>query len=148
MDGGRVLRAVLAMRLGPQRATEIAAKLGQFFAFLFVAVGLFLSPMLIFVGLFIYIAAVSELAAANMLRRFAEGLTVGEGMRNKPFAAYPKKFCCRRQSTLCLPVPSALFRLLTRSRSRVGLLERDDLLRGLKEKGPDATVTSVSRNRL
>ena len=72
MDRGRVLRALLAMRLGPQRATEIAAKLGQLFSFLFVAAGLFLSPMLIFVGLFIYIAAVSELQA-SALHWFAHG---------------------------------------------------------------------------
>jgi Zn-dependent protease len=79
MDGGRVLRALLAMRLGPQRATEIAAKFGQIFAFLFAAAGLFLNPMLVLIGMFIYIAAASELQA-NALRWFARGLTVSDGM--------------------------------------------------------------------
>ena len=143
MDGGRVLRALLAMRLGPQGATEIAAKLGQFFAFLFVAVGLFLSPMLIFVGLFIYIAAVSELQA-NMLRRFAEGLTVGEGME-QIVRCLSEKILLSEAVDALLASSQRAFPVVDAKQMPVGLLERDDLLRGLKEKGPDATVTSVMR---
>jgi len=143
MDGGRVLRALLAMRLGPQRATDIAAKLGQCFAFLFVAVGLFLSPMLIFVGLFIYIAAVSELQA-NMLRRFAEGLTVGEGME-QTVRCLSEKILLSEAVDALLASSQRAFPVVDAKQMPVGLLERDDLLRGLKEKGPDATVTSVMR---
>ncbi len=60
MDGGRVLRAVLATRLGGGRATEIAVKVGKFAAAGFVIAGLFGNPMLMLVGAFVWFAASAE----------------------------------------------------------------------------------------
>src|SRR6195256_1270667 len=60
MDGGRVLRALLAARLGFVRATEIAAFIGQGVAFALGFIGLFANPMLIFIAIFVYLAASSE----------------------------------------------------------------------------------------
>ena len=61
MDGGRVLRALLAMRLNYLKATKIAARTGQVFAAGFVLVGLGWNPMLLFIGLFVFTAARQEL---------------------------------------------------------------------------------------
>ncbi len=47
MDGGRVLRAVLAMRMNYARATQIAASIGQGIAFIFFILGLWSNPMLL-----------------------------------------------------------------------------------------------------
>lgn len=60
MDGGRILRALLGIRLGFVRATEIAALIGQVVAFGLGFIGLFYSPMLIFIAIFVYLAATSE----------------------------------------------------------------------------------------
>jgi stage IV sporulation protein FB len=61
MDGGRVLRALLAMKLNYLKATKIAARTGQVFAAGFVLVGLGWNPMLLFIGLFVFAAARQEL---------------------------------------------------------------------------------------
>jgi Zn-dependent protease len=49
MDGGRVLHALIAMRIGGARATEIAARIGQAFALGLGFLGLFANPLLIFI---------------------------------------------------------------------------------------------------
>ena len=60
MDGGRVLRALLASKFGFVRATEIAASIGQVVAFALGFIGLMYNPILIFIAIFVYLAAASE----------------------------------------------------------------------------------------
>lgn len=62
MDGGRVLRAALAMRMDRVRATRIASGLGQLAAFFFFVIGLLYNPILALIAVFIYFGARSESA--------------------------------------------------------------------------------------
>lgn len=61
MDGGRVFRALLAMRLGRVNATRVAARTGQALAFGFGFLGLMAgNPILVFIAIFVYLAAGAE----------------------------------------------------------------------------------------
>jgi Zn-dependent protease/predicted transcriptional regulator len=66
MDGGRVLRALLASRLPHARATQIAATIGQGMAILFGFLGLLGNPMLLFIALFVWIGAAQEAGVVEM----------------------------------------------------------------------------------
>lgn len=82
MDGGRVLRALIAMRRGHAEATRIAGRIGQLAAFVFALVGLFTNPMLIVIGLFVYLAATAETQHVAF-RDGTKGLAVREAMMSK-----------------------------------------------------------------
>ena len=60
MDGGRILRALLAIRMNRIKATQIASTTGQFIAVLFLLVGLLYNPFLIFIALVIFLGAYGE----------------------------------------------------------------------------------------
>jgi Zn-dependent protease len=61
MDGGRVLRALLAMRLGKLKATLIATRIGQLLAIGFVGLGIYMGHLVLpFIGVFIFLVAGSE----------------------------------------------------------------------------------------
>lgn len=60
MDGGRIFRALMAMMTNRARATKIASSLGQIIAMIFVFVGLFYNPFLIFIGIVVYLGALFE----------------------------------------------------------------------------------------
>ncbi len=60
MDGGRVLRAVLATRIGGRRATDIAVKIGKAAAAGFIVAGFFGNTVLMLVGAFVWFAAGAE----------------------------------------------------------------------------------------
>ena len=65
LDGGRVLRAALALRLGQLRATRAAARLGRLLAVGFIVFALYAGELVLgFIGAFIFIAAFSEERAA------------------------------------------------------------------------------------
>ena len=69
MDGGRILRALLAMRMNYVRATEIAASIGQGLAIVLGVIGLFSNLILIFIAFFVFMGAQQEAAMARV--RFA-----------------------------------------------------------------------------
>jgi len=83
MDGGRVLRSLLAMRQGNLRATEIAAKVGRWMAVIFAiaAIALWELPLLLVAG-FVYVAGTAELMQVRL--RSAAGGT--DGPLRSPFA--------------------------------------------------------------
>ena len=60
MDGGRVLRALLAMKWPRARATTIAARIGQGLAFAMMLVGFMGQPMLFVLAVFVWFAAAQE----------------------------------------------------------------------------------------
>jgi len=75
MDGGRVLRALVAMRTSYVRATDIAAAVGQGVALVFGLVGLFVNPFLVFIALFVWIGAQAEARMAHVHASLAGVLT-------------------------------------------------------------------------
>ena len=81
MDGGRVLRALLATSLPYARATRYAAEVGKLFALLLGLFGLFGGGgiFLVAIAFFIYIGAASE-ARQTVMRAAFEGVTVGDIM--------------------------------------------------------------------
>ena len=91
MDGGRVLRSLLAMRKGNLRATEIAAKVGRWMAAIFAiaAIALWELPLLLVAG-FVYVAGSAELM---QVRLRSAGVGAGaEGPVRSPFATASHPF--------------------------------------------------------
>ncbi|RLI92169.1 MAG: hypothetical protein DRO89_02645 [Candidatus Altiarchaeales archaeon] len=82
MDGGRVLRAVLALWIDHVRATKIAVRIGQLMAFFMIISGIFVNPWLILIGVFLYYAGSSEFQLVK-IKHALRGLKIGTlAMRN------------------------------------------------------------------
>ncbi|MDZ7692374.1 MAG: site-2 protease family protein [Balneolaceae bacterium] len=66
MDGGRVLRALLAFKMKRAKATRIAGSVGQLLAIGFILFGLFYNPFLLFIGIFVFLGAGAESRQVSM----------------------------------------------------------------------------------
>jgi len=141
MDGGRVLRAILATWMGHTRATQMAAAVGQAFAFLFVLAGFFINPMLIFIGLFIYLGAAGEASTAQ-LRDFAESMPV-TGVMVTDIRALHLGASLSDAVELLLRGSQKEFPIVDGLGRVVGILCREDMIRALRTYGPDVPVSEV-----
>jgi Zn-dependent protease/CBS domain-containing protein len=146
MDGGRVLRALLATRMGYTRATETAAAIGQFVAYLLGFVGLFFNPLLIFIAVFVYLAASSE-AHMVALRAVAHGMPVTNAMMTQIARLTPQAHVDEAVQTL-LRTSQSEFPVVDAADKPVGLLGRGDLIRAVKQLGPDARVADVMTSKV
>ena len=142
MDGGRVLRALLATRMDYVQATQIAAHIGQFMAFVFGFVGLLFNPFLIFIALFVYMGAEQEAAMVQM-RTVFRNLKVGEAMLTE-FHALSEHDSLQRAVDYLLSGSQQDFPVVDGSQV-IGLLPRSELLRGLSQLGMEVPVSSIMR---
>ena len=142
MDGGRILRALLAIKLGFTRATEVAAMIGQWLAFALGFIGLFSNPLLIFIAIFVYLAAASESRLVTV-RAMARGVPVTAAMMTQFATLSPSQRIDEAVETL-LRTSQSEFPVVEDGRL-IGLLARGDIIKALKEVGPDATVAPVMK---
>ncbi len=140
MDGGRALRALLAIRLPYLRATRIAAGLGQAMALLFGALGLFANPFLVFIALFVWIGAAAEVSMVETRSALA-GLRVADAMLTD-FEVLAPQDRLARAIELTLAGSQKDFPVLEGGALR-GVLSQDALVRGLSVHGESAQVDSV-----
>jgi Zn-dependent protease len=142
MDGGRVLRALLAMRMDYVRATRIAAGIGQFMAVLFGLIGLMGNPLLLVIALFVWVGAAAEAGAVQFKAGLA-GVPVARAMIREFATLTP-------DDTLATAARQVLAGFqhdfpVTADGRVVGILPRDTLLVGLAEAGPDGRVGDFMR---
>lgn len=141
MDGGRILRAALASRLGYVRATGIAAAIGQFVAFALGFIGLLYNPLLIFIAIFVYLAASSE-AHMVALRSVSRGVPVSHAMMTQFATLAPDSHVEEAVQTL-LATSQGEFPVVDGAGKPVGLLARSDIIKAIKTLGPDARVADA-----
>jgi Zn-dependent protease len=137
MDGGRVLRALLAMTMEYGRATRIAASVGQFMAILFGFLGLSGNPMLLLIALFVWIGAEAE-AAQVQERLVLKNVPVREAMLTE-FTVLAPTDTLGHAADLLLAGSQQDFPVVADGRPR-GVLTRAALLAGLAQRGRDALV--------
>lgn len=143
MDGGRVLRAVLAMRLDYARATRIAANIGQGMAVVFGLIGLFgqpMQPMLILIALFVWIGAAGEATAAEM-KHALRGVAARDAMVTDYVVLEPRE-TIGDAARLLLAGSQRDFPIVDGG-SVVGIVSHDRLIRGLREADEHAGVTAI-----
>jgi Zn-dependent protease/CBS domain-containing protein len=146
MDGGRVLRALLASRFGYVRATEIAAAIGQWVAFGLGFLGLFGYPLLIFIAVFVYLAASAE-AHLVAIRAISHGVPVSAAMMTQFATLTPDEHVDAAVETL-LRTNQGEFPVVDGQSRPLGVLGRNELIRALKERGPDSRVGDAMTDRI
>ncbi len=140
MDGGRILRALLATRMPHVRATQAAALLGQGIAVLFGIAGFFVNPLLVVTAFFIFFGARAE---ADLVQGRAKlsGFIVEQAMRTNVRALAPYEWLSHAVDHM-MATGQQDFPIVENGRV-VGLLTRDMLMRGLQQYGAYAPLSAV-----
>ena len=143
MDGGRVLRAILATRLGYQKATKIAVGFGHAFALIFAYFGIIrLNIILIIIAVFIYTAASGEETQVDVketLKKFR--------VRD----ILPRDFVSLSSSTTLAKVLELVFHShqedfpIVDGKSLAGFVTRQDIMQGIHQHGMEKQVGEVMR---
>jgi Zn-dependent protease/predicted transcriptional regulator len=140
MDGGRVLRALLATSMGYARATHIAANIGQAMALLFGFLGFFFNPFLLFIALFVWIGASQEASMVEMKSALG-GIPVARAMITDFEALHPED---RLQRAIELILAGSQQDFPVADNGQVlGILTRQDLIRALAQRGQETLVRDV-----
>ncbi|MDO8541509.1 MAG: site-2 protease family protein [Opitutaceae bacterium] len=138
MDGGRVLRALLSTRLGRPRATAIAANVGQGMAILFGIAGIFYSPFLVFIAIFVFLGAQAEAGLVEMQTALGT-LRVRDAMMTRFRSLAPNDSLGKAVDEL-LAGSQPDFPVLE-DEQPVGILRRNDLVKALAHNRRDALVS-------
>jgi Zn-dependent protease/CBS domain-containing protein len=138
MDGGRVLRAVLAIGMGYTRATRVAAAIGQGLAVIFAFLGLMGNPLLVLIAVFIFLAASGE-AGYVQARDYARGYLASHAMITAYQALSPSS-TADDAAALLLRTTQQEFPVVDGAGMLRGVVTREALIQALQDKGGGAPV--------
>lgn len=141
-DGGRILRALLAMRMDKVRATNTAASIGKGMALILGTIGLFYSPFLVLIAFFIWIGGSAE-AAHLQLKETLNDAHVEQAMIKNPHTLSPtdtmqqaaETFLATHQRDIPVVDQGGL----------VGVLTREDMFQALADSGPNTRVGQATQ---
>ncbi len=138
MDGGRMLRAILAKFKPEEEATRVAAWSGRMLAISMGLYGLLYAHfLLVFVAFFVYLGAAQE-SAASMGRSLTSGIPVRAAMLTE-YHTLTHGNTIRDASNLLLATSQQDFPIV-HSDQVIGLLGRNALLRAMATDGPESYV--------
>jgi len=143
MDGGRVLRSLLATVMSQAQATDVAVRVGQGFAWLLGLGGLLTGNLIwILIAIFVYSGAAQE-GRMTRVRGILEGMKVKQAFSRKVLSVSPDD-PVSRAADLTLESFQADFPVCDEGKI-VGLLTHTDIIRALKLRDPDAPVRSIMK---
>lgn len=145
MDGGRVLRAFLAMNMPRVKATEWAVNIGKIFAILFVFWGFSSNPFLIFIALFIVLSAQAELDQIRTDTYLGDSRV--RDVLMKDFTLLNENQPLAQAVEVLLNGQEKEF-LVTDGSQVTGFLTRDDIIQGLTGLGAQAPIGQVARRKV
>lgn len=140
MDGGRVLRALLSLRLGRLRATQIAVYVGQLFAVVLVVAGLwYMHFITALIGLFVFFTAANEYRMVKL-----DGVLEGRMVRDVLRTQYTKLYSKDPLSLAMGPLSQGVernFLVFDEWQNLLGILQEESILEAAKkenegEQGP------------
>jgi Zn-dependent protease len=140
MDGGRILRAVLAMRMEYTKATQVAVGIGQAMAVLFGFIGLFTNPFLIVIALFVWIGAGAE-GSMVQLKSLLGGIPVKDAMITN-FKTLNADDKLSKAVGLVISGSQKDFPVI-KDNTVIGILTEKNLLKGLSQKGQNGITSDV-----
>jgi Zn-dependent protease len=146
MDGGRILRALLALRLDYAQATQLAANIGRVFAVLFGVYGLINGNFfLIMIAIFIFSAATQE-SRVTAVRHILRGHTVQQAYSSTSYRLEPS-YTLQQAANMAAYSGQRSFAIVSGDRL-VGFLPQDVLQQALRTYPAHTLVSAVMRTNI
>lgn len=140
MDGGRLFRSALSMKLSRLRATRIAKDIGQIFAVFFIIAGLFLNPFLVVIGFFILLGAKGEYEMIKY-QEILRNTTVHDIVKTE-YAELDENSSLGEAAEKLVHISDNGF-VIKSDGEFTGILTKNDLINGLRIHGKGTTIKEV-----
>lgn len=141
MDGGRILRSLLAFFIPYIQATRVAVFVGRAMAILFAFWGITGNIFMLLIAFFVYVGGRSELEAVES-RAVLKNVLVSQAMNPGAISLYASERLSRAVE-LIMTTYQADFPVMDLSNRFVGVLTRARLVRALRETGEEGRVVDV-----
>jgi Zn-dependent protease len=145
MDGGRALRALLSIKLGRERATDVAALLGKVFAVGMAIVGIMYNPLLALIAVVVWFGASQE-ATLVRLKSALAGIPVREAMISR-IDSVASDQPLEEAATLIVSAGQNQIAVVDHGHP-ISILTRNDIARGIARSGSQAPVSAAPHHEI
>ncbi|TVQ89671.1 MAG: site-2 protease family protein [Bacteroidetes bacterium] len=140
MDGGRLFRSALSMKMSRLKATTIAKDIGQIFAIIFIIAGLFINPFLIIIGFFILLGAKGEHQMIKY-QDILDNYTVKDVL-TEDYSNLDAEDTLGEAAQKLVQISDRGF-IIKSEGEYAGILTKNDLIKGLSSHGKEGKVKEV-----